>query len=201
MRSTTFEQAVFDRWGCECVVCGRRPEEWLDTDLGDRNQDKLSFHHVNGNEDDDRVENVIPVCQSCHVHIHRRDKPPYRKWHRQLPLKHRHAWNAHHHEYYEGPRLTREEAERRFGDDEGTPESVKYLEHEREDFALSAFTSTPEDKSKETAGTGSNGTTTDTDDTIANGGNERDELTDSDDVDTESNDPDTDDDTGGDLDD
>lgn len=42
-------------------------------------------------------------------------------------IAHRHAWNAYHHEYYEGPRLTGEEAERRFGDDKGVPESVKYL--------------------------------------------------------------------------
>ena len=95
MRSTSFEQAVFDRWGRACVVCSRTPDEWLETDLGDRSQDKLPFHHVNGDDDDDRVENVIPVCQSCHKHIHRVDKPPYRKWHRQLPIEHRNAWNEH----------------------------------------------------------------------------------------------------------
>jgi hypothetical protein len=32
-------------------------------------------------------------------------------------MEHRHAWNAYYHEYYEGLRLTREEAERQFGDD------------------------------------------------------------------------------------
>jgi hypothetical protein len=139
MKPTNFEQAVFDRWGHACVVCGRTPEEWLATDAGTRVQDKLSLHHVNGDDTDDRVENVIPLCQSCHVHIHRVDEPPYRKWHRQLPIEHRHAWNAHYQEYYEGPRLTREEAERRFGDDEGVPESVKYLEHERENFDPAEF--------------------------------------------------------------
>ncbi|MDL0127832.1 HNH endonuclease [Halobacterium salinarum] len=140
MRSEDLEEAVLDRWGNACVVCGRRPEEWLDTDLGERRQDKLSFHHVNGDDTDDRIDNIIPLCQSCHVHIHRVDDPPYRMWHRQLPSEHRHAWNAHYEESYEGPRLTREEAVRRFSDEEGTPESVKYLKHERENFDPDNFT-------------------------------------------------------------
>jgi len=139
MRPTHIEEAVFDRWGRECVVCSRTPDEWLETDSGNRVQDKLSLHHVNGDDTDHRVDNLIPLCQSCHVHIHKVDEPPYRKWHRQLPIEHRHAWNAHYHEYYEGPRLTREEAERRFGDEGGIPESVKYLKHEREDFDPSEF--------------------------------------------------------------
>ena len=102
-------------------------------------QDKLSFYHVSGDDTDHRVENVIPLCQSCHVHIHRVDEPPYRKWHRQLPIEHRHAWNTYHHEYYEGPRLARKEAERQFGDEGGVPVSVKYLVHEREDFDPDEF--------------------------------------------------------------
>jgi len=133
MQPQNFENAVLDRWGDECIVCTRRPEEWNGT------QEKLSFHHVNGDDTDDRVENLIPVCQSCHIHIHRVDEPPYRKWHRQLPIEHRNAWNQYHHEYYEGPRLTREEAERRFGDDGGIPRSLTHLKREREDFDPSIF--------------------------------------------------------------
>lgn len=140
MRSEELEEAVFDRWANACVICGRRPEEWLETDLGERRQDKLSFHHVNGDDTNDRVENIIPLCQSCHVHIHRVDEPPYRMWHRQLPIEDRHAWNGHYEESYEGPRLTREEAVRRFSDEEGIPESVKYLKHERKNFDPDHFT-------------------------------------------------------------
>jgi hypothetical protein len=160
MRSQSLEEAVFDHWGRACVVCGRRPAEWLETNAGTRVQDKLSFHHVKGDDTDDRVENVIPVCQSCHVHIHRVDEPPYRKWHRQLPIEHRHAWNAHYKEYYEGPRLSRAAAERHFGDDDGVPESVKYLEHEREDFDPSMFSSSDADEAEDEVGT----TDTDSDD-------------------------------------
>ncbi|MDL0130133.1 HNH endonuclease [Halobacterium salinarum] len=144
MVSKSLVEAVFERWGTACVVCGRRPEEWLETDFGTRTQANLSFHHVNGDDTDDRVENLIPLCQSCHVHTHRVDEPPYRLWHRQLPLEHRHAWNQHYHEYYEGPRLTREEATQQFGDDDGIPESTKYLEYERDDW--------PTDNQETTAG-------------------------------------------------
>jgi len=145
MQPNDFENAVFDRWGDECIVCTRRPEEWLEITSGTRRQERLSFHHVNGDDTDDRVENIIPVCQSCHVHIHRVDEPPYRKWHRQLPIEHRNAWNEYYHEYYEGPQLTREEAERRFGDEGGIPESIKYLKDEREDFDPSIFEAYSED--------------------------------------------------------
>ncbi|WP_199237903.1 hypothetical protein [Halorubrum sp. GN12_10-3_MGM] len=130
MSDDEFRQAVRNAWGGACLVCGRSPDGWLNTTRGERRQDKLSLHHLNGDDTDDRVTNVIPLCQSCHVHIHKVDEPPYRQWHRQLPIEHRNAWNAHYKEYYEGPRLTSEEAERLFGDDDGTPESEKYRQHE-----------------------------------------------------------------------
>ena len=102
-----------------------------DADGYTRTQEEIRLHHVNGDDSDDRVENLIPVCQSCHVHIHRVDEPPYRKWHRQLPRGHRHRWNQHHAEYYEGDPITAAEAEEQFGDEGGSPESVKYRERER----------------------------------------------------------------------
>jgi hypothetical protein len=130
MSDDEFRQAVRDAWGGACLVCGRSPESWLNTTQGERRQDVLSLHHLNGDDTDDRVANVIPLCQSCHVHIHKVDEPPYRQWHRQLPIKHRNTWNAHYKEYYEGLRISSDEAERLFGDDEGTPASDKYRRHE-----------------------------------------------------------------------
>lgn len=130
MSDDAFRQAVIDAWGDACLLCGRAPESWLDTTRGERRQAKLSLHHVNGDDTDDRVGNVIPLCQSCHVHVHRVDEPPYRQWHRQLPLEHRHAWNAHHEEYYEGPRVDSATAAWLFGDADATPESAKYRIHE-----------------------------------------------------------------------
>lgn len=128
-----FERVVEEK-GEQCIVCGRSPEEWLEAEGDDgytRSQEDIRLHHVNGDDTDDRVENLIPVCQSCHVHIHRVDRPPYRKWHRQLPREHRHRWNQHSAEYYEGDPITAEEAEEQFSDEEGTPESAIYRKRER----------------------------------------------------------------------
>lgn len=75
----------------------------------------------------------IPVCQSCHIHIHRTDEPPYRQWHRQLYVEHRSVWNQHTDLPYNGPHLTRDLAERLYGDDGGTPEAVKYLDDDDDD--------------------------------------------------------------------
>lgn len=73
-------EAVFDEYGGECALCGRTMDE--------RDQD-LSTHHLNGDQEDDRLENLIPVCQSCHLKIHRVDEPPFRWFHRQLPPERR----------------------------------------------------------------------------------------------------------------
>lgn len=117
---------MFDENGNRCVVCGRSPEN------GYERHQALSVHHVNGDDSDNRPENGIPVCQSCHVHIHRTDEPPYRKWHRQLPVEHRNVWNQYADLPYTGPRLTREQAERLYGASEAIPEATKYLDSDEE---------------------------------------------------------------------
>ncbi|WP_089649588.1 HNH endonuclease [Halobacterium hubeiense] len=124
MSDDGFREAVYAAWGQECLVCGQSPEEWVESET--RTQTTLSLHHINGDDTDDRVANVIPLCQDCHIHIHKVDEPPYRQWHRQLPVEH---WNAHYKEFYEGPRLTSKQAEWFFGDD--TPRIEKYRRHEQ----------------------------------------------------------------------
>lgn len=37
--------------------------------------DELVVHHINGDCDDDRLENLIPVCRSCHPKIHLTEDP------------------------------------------------------------------------------------------------------------------------------
>jgi len=122
-------EAVHAAWKQECLVCGQSPEAWVKSET--RTQTTLSLHHINGDDTDDRVANVIPLCQKCHIHIHihKVDEPPYRQWHRQLPVEHRNAWNAHYKEYSEGPRLNSKQAEWFFGDD--TTRIEKYRRHER----------------------------------------------------------------------
>ena len=118
MSDGNFRQAVLAAWGDECLVRVRFPEAWLNTTSGTRYQDTLSLHHINGDDTDDRVANVIPLYQSCYIHIHKVDEHPYRQGHRQLPIEHRNAWNPHYKEYYEGPRLNSKQAGWFFGDDD-----------------------------------------------------------------------------------
>lgn len=89
----TIRQQVYDTYGDVCLLCGRTQEE--------RTQ-PLSLHHLNGDESDTRVGNVVPLCQSCHVNIHRIDEPPYRFFHRLLPKEARVPVNQHTSKIYEG---------------------------------------------------------------------------------------------------
>ena len=129
MSDSSFRQAVRDAWGTECLICGRAPEDWVNSD----NRPLVnSLHHINGDDTDDRVANLIPLCQRCHIHVHKTDATPYRQWHRQLPIEHRNAWNAHHKVYYEGPRLNSAQAEWFYGDNEGTPQSARFHDKKSE---------------------------------------------------------------------
>lgn len=76
-------EKVFEEKGHECIICGRGHDYSPRQDL--------SVHHINGDRSDNRLENLIPVCQRCHLRIHRRDEEPYREYHRQLPEDDRHT--------------------------------------------------------------------------------------------------------------
>lgn len=77
---TSFSEArrkALEEKGEGCYICDR-PRDYSP------HQD-ISVHHINGDDTDHRVENLLPVCQSCHKRIHRRDTGPYKKWHEMLP--------------------------------------------------------------------------------------------------------------------
>lgn len=51
--------------GLVCVHCGKTEEEEVE-EVGR----KLHIHHKNGNPNDNRFENLAPLCSSCHITLH-----------------------------------------------------------------------------------------------------------------------------------
>lgn len=52
-------------YGEQCVHCGSTRE--------------VKAHHMDGDHDHDRKDNWVPLCQECHVALHR-GAPPYTIW-------------------------------------------------------------------------------------------------------------------------
>lgn len=50
----------------KCSKCGSRKN--------------LQMHHVNRNKQDSSIENLLTVCEKCHIEIHRNDIYPNAKW-------------------------------------------------------------------------------------------------------------------------
>lgn len=70
-RQTVFEEKVY-----QCYLCHRGPEKF---------RQDLSIHHIDGDRSNNAIENLLPVCQSCHVSIHRSPTGDYAEWHEKLP--------------------------------------------------------------------------------------------------------------------
>lgn len=52
-------------YGEQCIHCGSGEE--------------VKFHHMDGDHDHDRRDNLVPLCQQCHVQLHK-GAPPYTIW-------------------------------------------------------------------------------------------------------------------------
>lgn len=54
----------YEQYGSKCFICynsqNKKPVAW-----------DLIIHHLNHCHEDDRIENMIPVCRSCHQKLHR----------------------------------------------------------------------------------------------------------------------------------
>ena len=61
-----------------CIFCGITSDKYSDAQA-------LMGHHLNGDENDNREENVIIVCGACHKGIHRRGNGVFEPFHNYLP--------------------------------------------------------------------------------------------------------------------
>lgn len=62
---TGYRERALELYGDRCLHCG----------TGER----VKVHHMDGDHDHDRADNWVPLCQGCHVSLHR-GAPPYTVW-------------------------------------------------------------------------------------------------------------------------
>lgn len=67
--STTYRKRCLREKGRECLVC--------------ESTDSLVVHHVDGDRSNNSLDNLIPVCRSCHGRIHSKHDG-YGKWYQKL---------------------------------------------------------------------------------------------------------------------
>lgn len=60
-----YRETALKLFGEQCLHCG--------------SSDEVKIHHMDGDHDHDRRDNLVPLCQECHVHLHR-GAPPYTVW-------------------------------------------------------------------------------------------------------------------------
>jgi len=60
-----YREQALDLYGDRCVHCGSGRQ--------------VKVHHMDGDHGHDRRDNWVPLCQECHVSLHR-GAPPYTIW-------------------------------------------------------------------------------------------------------------------------
>lgn len=68
-----YRQTTIHEKGDDCHLCGP--------------VDSVVVHHVDGDRTNNSLENLIPVCRSCHGKIHAGTEG-YEDWHRKLSSPH-----------------------------------------------------------------------------------------------------------------
>jgi len=59
--NNTLKTKIRESYNNRCVWCGIKQG---------RLNEKLIVHHINHNKKDNREENLIPMCRSCHIKLH-----------------------------------------------------------------------------------------------------------------------------------
>jgi len=65
MGGDDYRSTALRLFGERCLHCGSGEE--------------VKVHHMDGDHDHSRRDNLIPLCQECHVQLHR-GAPPYTVW-------------------------------------------------------------------------------------------------------------------------
>ena len=64
-----YRQNCFEEHGEHCETCGTT--------------ENLVAHHIDGDRSNNALDNLLPVCRSCHAKIHH-GSPGYEQWYKQL---------------------------------------------------------------------------------------------------------------------
>lgn len=59
-KGTRYQSVCFTQHKKECIICGENKI--------------VAVHHFNENHDDDRIENLVPLCPTHHQYMHSRFK-------------------------------------------------------------------------------------------------------------------------------
>lgn len=62
MSKDSYRETALELYGERCFHCG--------------SSEQIKIHHMDGDHDHDRRDNWVPLCQECHVALHR-GAPPY----------------------------------------------------------------------------------------------------------------------------
>ncbi len=77
--SGVIQRACYERAGWRCEVCNEPFMPGTTKAIEARNRDGkpriLTVHHISGDKQDCRWENLLVCCQVCHLHVQARWKP------------------------------------------------------------------------------------------------------------------------------
>jgi len=67
---SSYRQICLDSKGESCTIC--------------HSTENIVAHHIDSDRTNNELDNLVPVCRSCHGKIHT-GAPGYEEWHEKLP--------------------------------------------------------------------------------------------------------------------